>query len=71
VNVATTVKRKHRKVGVLAIDQLTLVVEAEVKRRGLYGEWLNYACDPKTELNSDYDWPLLMAAWLIRRLLHH
>jgi hypothetical protein len=54
-----------RKVSAEAIDVLVSVVENIMITRGLKEKWLRHVCDVPVPLETDFDWPLRCAAWLL------
>ena len=55
----------QRKIAQNAFNVLERAVNAALERRGLADAWRRYVCDPDVELETDFDWALLCAAWLL------
>ena len=50
-----------------AFDTLERAVNAALERRGLADAWRRHVCDPEVEIETDFDWALLCAAWLLEQ----
>jgi hypothetical protein len=65
-------RAKKHMVGRQAWEILALTIEAEMKERGIYQEWLYHICAPAQFNNdnflaTDYDWPLRATVWMLAR----
>lgn len=49
------------------VQELIDFLEAEIDRLGLRDEWRKRVSDPEMILESNYDWPLQMAKWLLEK----
>ena len=58
---------KFRKVNRNAVDSLGQLVEQIMDEEGWRKDWSHAVCDPRLRLESDHDWPLHAAIWLLLR----